>query len=125
MLLKILSAAHVPLDELPSRSGAEVATELAGRALLRYVAATGVHENSHPGPTFVTPTAYTSSELNSYLALPRPDLLRDHAIWIDPSRVDTILGPRWVHLGSGIEYVLPNGYTSDAVIEPGWAVQIR
>jgi hypothetical protein len=42
---------------------------------------------------------------------------------LNPAEVDEIQGPRWVRAGSGIEYVLPNGFPSSAVLL-GWPIQI-
>lgn len=125
MLAKRIFAWNIPVDSLPVRTGVEVATELQGRPLLRYVTYEGVHEQSHTGPTFVCPTAYAPADQVNWLALPRPELVRDYVLLLDPELIPSIKGPRWVSGGGGIEYVLPDGYGPEAVIVPGWAVPIR
>jgi hypothetical protein len=125
MLRKSVASNDVPLDLLPLRTGEEVAQELAGRALLRYVDDRNVHETGHAGPTFVTPTPYSVEDLHGYLALPGPRAMRTHVLWLDPTRLTAIRGPRWCDLGSGIEYILTKGYSSEAILSPGWAVEIR
>lgn len=125
MLRKSIASTQVPLELLPLRKGEEVASELAGRALLRYVGDRNVHENHHAGPTFVTPTPYGVNDLHAYLALPGPRTLRTHVVWLDPARLTAIRGPRWCDLGSGVEYILTEGYSSEAILSPGWAVEIR
>src|SRR5688500_10857079 len=67
-------------DGLPSRPGSEIARELGGRALLRYVDYKNVHEVSRDIPTFVTPTPYSVDEVRDYLALPRPELAREYVV---------------------------------------------
>lgn len=115
-----------PTDALPVRSGFDVAmNDLKGRAFMRYVPSDLAHEDRDGTPTFVSPTPYAPSDLIAYLALPAPHLRRDFVILIDPELVEQVQGPRWCELGSGIEYVLPNGYQQRAVLKPGWAVQLR
>jgi hypothetical protein len=125
MLQKSIQGPEVPDHRLPKRSGREVAAELAGRLLYRYVPYTGVHEKGHSGPTFVCPTPYAGGDIIEWLALPRPDLVRDYVLLLDPALIAEIQGPRWCSLGGGIEYILPNGYLEDAIIPPSWAVRVR
>lgn len=125
MLRKSMAPPLSPPEYLELRDGKDVARELSGRVLLRYVDDRNVHERSHPGPTFVTPTPYGIDDLHSYLALPGPKNMRTHVVWLDPEKLSGICGPRWCDLGSGIEYVLTEGYTEDAILSPGWAVEIR
>lgn len=121
---------HHPLDtkSLPNRSGDEVAEELNGRLLLRYVTDDAVREalDGRIGvPTYVTPTPYAVQDVAAYLALPMPDLARGHVILIDPSGVEQIAGPCQVAAGQGIEYLLPHGYPETAIVGPEWAVKVR
>ena len=113
----------VPIDQLPIRPGREVAEELGGRLLLRYLI--DAHDIGVPIPTFVSPTPYSVEEVGYSLALPRPDLARRYVLFLDPRRIDYLQGPRWCNLGSGIEYVLPNGFERGAVLDPGWGVEVR
>lgn len=129
MMLMRRGQLHEPLDakEQPVRSGEEVADELNGRMLLRYVLDDDVHEagKGRWQSTFVTPTPYSVDDLPSYLALPIPDVPRRHVVFLDPGEIDQIIGPRRVVGGEGIEYLLPGGYRREAVLEPGWAVRVR
>lgn len=125
MLDKQVASAGTPIEHLPVRSGVDVARELANRPLLRYVDYELVHEAGRTAPTFVCPTPYASTDQVEYLALPRPDLTREFVILIDAAKVTKVIGPRWCDLGSGIEYVLPDGYPEQAMMAPGWAVKIR
>ena len=125
MLKKSIAPPLAPMIQLELRDGKDVAKELSGRVLLRYVGDRNVHERSHPGPTFVTPTPYSVDDLHAYLALPGPEKLRTHVVWLDPEKLKGVRGPRWCNLGSGIEYELTEGYTEEAILSPGWAVKIR
>ena len=125
MLDKSVAPPGTPVASLPMRPGTEVAIELGGRPLLRYVDYNAVHETSRATSTFVCPTPYTAEDQTEYLALPRPDLTRDFVIVLDPAKIDSIAGPRWCDLGEGIEYILTAGYDETAIMAPGWAVKIR
>src|SRR5947209_974646 len=97
----------VPLEEIPAKTGAEVFGELGGRFLLRYLTAQQVHrfERGDAGQHFVTPTAYTSSEAISYLALPAADVARGYLLILDPRQIDIMHGPQWTASSGGIQYV--------------------
>jgi hypothetical protein len=113
---------------LAVRTGQEVADELNGRLLLRYVPDSSIDEVSEARAgieTFVTPTPYAVRDLSHYLALPMPDIPRNSVIMIDPRRVKEVRGPQRVLAGAGIEYVLTAGYDADAVVGPPWAVRVR
>jgi len=46
---------------------------------------------------------------------------------LDPSKIDEIKGPRWVRFGNGIEYLLPKGFLSEALVPPPprwWPLQV-
>ena len=112
------------------KDGPTVSNELCGRYLLKYLlpwqlplfdlgreAELGIYlERSQ----FLTPTPYSPEETVPSLALPVPDQPRYDVMLIDPAAITTpILGPRWVRLGSGIEYVLPDGFDLNAVVNVG------
>jgi hypothetical protein len=124
-MLVSIAAETTPTANLPIRTGTEVAIELNGRALLRYVDRWSAHESGRTIETFACPTPYTPSEVMRFLAPPRPDLLRDYVLFLDPKEIVVIRGPRWCNLGGGIEYVLPDGYPETAIIGPGWAVEVE
>ena len=125
MLDKGIAPVGTPVGSLPVRRGAEVAKELGGRPLLRYVPFQLVHERYRDTMTFVCPTPYAPEDLAGYLALPNPTLPRDFVIVLDPVQLDEVADPRWCDLGQGIEYILTSGYTSAAILAPGWAVKVR
>ncbi|MGW1489794.1 hypothetical protein [Streptomyces sp. NPDC002402] len=108
------------------RPGTQVAVELGGRYLLRYIRryqvgnfATGADEEQ-----WLTPTAYTPEEALPYLALPKPQSPPLYVLFIDPARVPLLKGPGRVRLGAGIEYLLPYGFPADAMVHPGWEIEI-
>ena len=128
MLDKAIADHTVPAPRLPRKSGQDVSIELGGRQLLRYVDLYRVHE-AHDGrvgvPTWVTPTPFATDDVVHYLDLPAPEKRRTHVIRLDPRLVDVIMGPQWVGLGMGIQYYLPDGYSSAAIMHPGWAHEVR
>src|SRR4051794_7597686 len=95
MLGNAIYASACRTSDLPDRTGAEVAEELGGRYLMRYVDYSSVHEAGREIETFVCPTPYAGDELCEWLALPRPDLRRDYVVLIDPREIATVKGPRW------------------------------
>src|SRR5690242_495674 len=106
-LAKIIADARLPLTALPLRPGDEVARELGGRLLYRYLSVDQAHEpwsNQREGiVTFVTPTPYAPQDLCHWLDLPAPDKLRTHVVRLDPAKIDWIQGPQWVGLGMGLQ----------------------
>lgn len=122
---KGIAPVGTPVSSLPVRTGQEVAAELGGRPLLRYVPFDLVHESYRHTQTFVCPTPYSPDDMASFLALPNPALRREFVIVLDPVKIQRIVGPRWCDLGQGIEYVLTDGYDPDAIMAPGWAVSVR
>ena len=110
---------------LPIRAGSEVARELGGRYLLRYILPdqAGQFVDGSDTPHHVTPTPYAPRDTVSYLALPKPGAARLLVMLLDPERVPYIQGPRWIRLGKGIEYILPNGFPKDALVWP-WEVSV-
>ena len=124
---KVTIAGRTILDHhLPIKSGTDVANELGGRYLLRYVLPrqVGLFVDGSDVPHHVTPTPYAPRETVSYLNLPRPREPRRHVMLLDPRRIPVIQGPRWVRLGKGIEYILPRGFPRNAVVW-GWEQEIR
>jgi hypothetical protein len=109
---------------LPSKAGREVADELGGRYLMRYLLPhqVGLFTKGHNGRHFVTPTPIGSSDLNSYLTLPAPRRRRPYLLALKPSEINSVLGPRWVSGGRGIEYVLPAGFPQSALV---WAWELQ
>jgi hypothetical protein len=115
-----------PDSELPERPGQEVADELGGRFLLRYMLPHQV-DQVHGGSnhlTYTTPTAYRSEDVVEYLRLPRPQAQRPFVSLLNPALISKISGPRWIAGGIGIEYLLPQGYPQEALVPPSYPMQI-
>jgi hypothetical protein len=72
----------------------------------------------------VTPTAIASENVVSWLALYAPRVKREHALILDPAKIEIIRGPAWIRFGQGIEYYLPTGFPKAAVVDVG-IVQVR
>lgn len=116
---------------LSHRSGTEIAAELGGRCLLRYLVSSqiGLFAGGSDKACYTTPTAYSPEEAVRYLVLPRPETPRNHVLLLDPARVPLIMGPMWAAAGRGIQYVLPDGFPPEAIVVPGavgvqWEVEV-
>jgi hypothetical protein len=108
---------------LAQKTGSQVAHELGGRRLLRYVP--GPHAPYGSGssdPHWATPTAYAPSETLTWLALPGT-APREYVWLIDPAQVPDIWGPREVFGGHGVEYYLPDGFPASALALP-WPILV-
>jgi hypothetical protein len=77
-----------------TRSGVEVARELHGRLLIRYIVPRqlGEFDRGSTVQCYTTPTPYSPEEAVAYLVLPDPGTPRDYAYLLDPSRVPEIQG---------------------------------
>jgi len=117
-----------PDAQLPQKNGQQVTDELGGRYLLRYLLPhqVGLFTTGSTHRQYVTPTAYAPGETIYWLALPAPRQPRTYVLVLDPRKMPNteILGPRWVRLGTGIEYILPGGFPSGAVVG-GWEIRVR
>ena len=123
----IISPANVADDALPNRPGREVAAELGGRFLLRYLRThqVGRFTDGTGLLQYVTPTPYAPEETVAWLALPAPRDPPSHVLFIDAALIDIIRGPRRVRLGGGAEYLLPSGFGRRALAAPGWGAEVR
>ncbi len=115
----------IPDSRLPTRPGPDVAKELGGRYLLRYLLPHQVGDFRFGSDKrhYATPTPYAPEETVSWLYLPSPAQARCFVMLLDPSRILEIQGPRWVRLGKGIEYVLPKGFKREAIVG-GWELEV-
>jgi hypothetical protein len=115
---------HIPIASMPARSGSAVASELGGRYLLRYLIRKqyGKFTTGTPSLQFTTPTAYSPTEVISWLALPTP-ARRDFVLFLDPKHLADVRGPRRVLLGGGLEYILASGFPASAIVV-GWPVPV-
>jgi len=117
----------VDVETMPDRAGADVAQELGGRMLLRYLVPSQVTDfvmGSTDRAHWVTPTALAPDDLVPWLALFAPNVKRQHAILLDPSEIEVIRGPAWIRLGQGLEYYLPDGFPQAAILDVG-PIQVR
>jgi len=114
-----------PDNSLVRKTGILVSWELGGRFLLRYLLssqlASLVTSAFLNRPHYVTPTPFSAEETIAWLALPSPNQPRPYVVLLKPASIPTIWGPRWVHLGGGIEYVLPNGFQQSDMVDVGTA----
>lgn len=115
------------IEFMPGRPGTDVATELGGRLLIRYLTASQVSE-FNDGSTdrghWVTTTAISPEDVVFWLALFSPLVPRQHALLLDPSQISEIRGPAWIRVGAGIEYFLPHGFAKAAIVDVG-VIQVR
>ena len=123
-----ISDANVPDDDLPVC--ADLADQLCGRFLLRYVrkAALAAYTFAAPGTAwpdtaYVTPTALCRRETKGALNLPPTLPAPTHAVLLDPANLHAT-GPRRVRWAPTVEYILPNGFTVDDVVWPLWPVAL-
>jgi hypothetical protein len=115
---------HTPLASMPSRAGTDIAIELGGRYLLRYLIRKQYHHFTAGSTSlhFVTPTPYSSTEVISWLALPT-STHRDFVLFLDANHLWDVRGPRRVLLGGGLEYILASGFPAAAIVV-GWPVPV-
>lgn len=115
---------HISISAMPVRSGLAVSAELGERCLLRYLLPHqyNLFTMGSASLHYTTPTPYSATETISWLALPNP-ASRDYVLFLDPTKILDICGPRRVRLGKGIEYILPNGFPGSAVLL-GWPVRV-
>lgn len=115
-----ISSGVTPDEEFPVKSGEEVFEELGGRFLLRYLlpSHTRVSLEDMGKKHWVTPTPYSPEETIEMLALPAPTRPREYVLVLDPRKIDEVQGPRQVLFGGGIEYILPRGFSREALVLP-------
>lgn len=115
-----------PDVRLPKKSGESVFAELGGRFLVRYLLKEALPSATRgtARATYVTPTPYSPTDAVELLILPAEDRQREHAMLLDPRNVSVVLGPRWVQGGFGIEYILPEGYTPEAIALRPWSLRM-
>ena len=121
-----IAPAGTPENRLREKHGQQVAAELAGRYLLRYLLPwqVGRYTGGTGDPTYLTPTPLAPEETVTWLNLPSSQHPRTFVLLIDPAQLTDdypILGPRWVYLGGGIEYFLPRRFPQAAVADVGAA----
>lgn len=112
-----IAPSSTPDRGLAMKTGGQVARELCGRYLLRYLLPhqVGRYTGGSTASHWVTPTAYAPEETISWLALPAPRDPRPYVMLLKPEEIADIWGPRWVRFGGGIEYYLPSGFPTAAL----------
>ncbi|MDA2916627.1 hypothetical protein MYX64_07300 [Nitrospinae bacterium AH_259_B05_G02_I21] len=119
LLRGVLISPRGTLDgDILDKTGGEVYDELGGRYLLRYLLPrqVGMFNRGSSLRHYTTPTPYAPEDTITYLNLPTPREGREYVMALDPSKIPTIKGPRWVEGGIGIEYLLPNGFPDTSVV---------
>ena len=120
----IVYPSHTPLAAMPARSGPDIAAELGGRYLLRYLIRRQYRQFTTGSASlqFVTPTPYSPTEAISWLALPTA-ARREFVLFLNAKHLSDVRGPRRVLLGGGLEYILASGYPATAIVV-GWPVPV-
>jgi len=110
---------------LPLKNGSQIADELGGRYLLRYMLReqVGRYTFGSADRHCVTPTPYRGDEVVAWLNLPRATGRRAFVLLLNPIALDEVLGPRWIAGGGGIEYILPKGFSQRALVFT-WELQV-
>jgi hypothetical protein len=123
----VISPPNTPENALPVRPGPVIATEIGDRFLVRYLRQhqIGWFEDGSPKKQWVTLTAYAPEEAVPWLALSPGLPIPTHALMLDPRQIGAIAGPRYIRLGQGVEYVLPQGFPKAALVPPGWPTPVR
>jgi hypothetical protein len=95
-----------------------------GRYLLRYLMRRQYRQfaTGSPNVNFVTPSPHSPTEAISWLPLPTPTR-RDFVLFLDPSSIPEVRGPRRILLGGGIDYILPKGFPVSALVVQ-WPVPV-
>jgi hypothetical protein len=120
----IVYTSHTPLAAMPARPGPDIAAELGGRYLLRYLIRKQYRQFTTGSTSlqFVTPTPYSPTEVISWLSLPTP-ARREFVLFLDALRLSDVRGPRRVLVGGGLEYPLASGFPANAIVV-GWPVPV-
>lgn len=106
-----------------------LANEVGDRLLIKYIRE-GEHLRYNPsapfrmlGPQYVTLTPFDRDEAASRLNMPSFLSGPMYLVLLEPSKVEA-WGPKRVRGGTGIEYVLVNGFDSSAIVPPGWPIRV-
>lgn len=117
----VISPSSISVTSMPDRVGSDVAREVGGRYLLRYLVDSQLTSftSGDGGSHYVTPTPIAPEDVVHWLYLPSAHVPRNHALVLDASKIPIIRGPGWVDMGSGIEYYLPHGFPQVAIVRFG------
>jgi hypothetical protein len=118
-----------PDDALPECF--DLDQQLGGRLLIKYVRSDSVSYFSKlsgvanfPGVHYATPSPIAARDLQSALNLP-PLRLPQYALLLAPERLSKVVGPRRISGGIGVEYLLLDGFSVDAIVPPGWSMEYK
>lgn len=123
-----IASEDTPDDDVPYCNPAD---HLGHRLLIKYVRAdeadkfnklTGVSHFS--GRHYLTPTPIACRDLMRVLALP-PTKRPQWALLLRPDRLTSVRGPRRIKHGFGVEYILEDGFSSDAMDDPPWVCEYK
>jgi len=121
-----IASEGVPDDQVPYAKN--LTAELCSRHLIKYVRQADLSHYSalsgitfFPGRHFVTPMAVAAADLQSALALP-PLPTPSGALLLNPAKLTLVRGPRRIAAGIGVEYIIDEGFTLDAIVIPQWAM---
>lgn len=131
----VLHDALARAEDMPDLTPAQLATQLGGRPLLRYLLAHQAEEarTGRAGVVYATPTPMDPLEVAPANATPAVDRTRPFVLLLDPLLLAGVRGPRRVRQGFGIEYILTRGFSPDAVVPVSndfgcvgrWALAVR
>ncbi len=122
-----------PGDALVVKNGLQVSAEVGGRYLLKYLLPwqVGTYRHGSDEPAYFTVTPL-GPETPKYLAPPASQWTRTHVLLLDPKLLPPswdVRGPRWIAMGGGLEYFLPQGFPTEALVnigaEPGTAWELK
>lgn len=121
-----VSGGKTPIESLPKKTGPEVYEEIGHRQLIRFLTPdqNGAFREGSEMRHFTTPTPYPADEVIETLHLPGIHLPRLWALILDPRRIPTIAGPKFVRWGFAIEYILPDGFPKEALVDTLWEVRV-
>ena len=121
-----IANARTPVALLQERTGREIAERTGWRHLLRYLRShqVGSFDGGSAIVHFATPTAYAPAEVVRFLNLPDSTNHPSHVLLLNTELIPLVRGPRQARLGLGVEFVLPNGFPREAIVEPGWAREL-
>ncbi len=113
-------------EDLPRKTGQDVALELGCRYLLRYVMSHQVGEFTGGSAVkhWVTPTPVCTGGDGSVAVSPQPRRQPVACNAAGPGKDPVDTGPPLGRLGDGIEYILPDGFPREAVVG-GWEMEVQ
>ena len=123
-------AANTGDNELPLC--VDLADQIRGRFLIKYVRWKDHRRYSvnsgithFRGKHYLTPTVLCTDTVVSTLNLPTHLPVPKYALILDPEKI-VAHGPRKIRGGSGaVEYLVLNGFDTDAIVPPQWPREIK